>query len=74
MNPSSHSLWYRQSAKNFNEALPLGNGRMGAMVYGGGAEGVKVYVEKLRSELADAMAMCGAHSLAEISRDMVYGY
>ena len=37
MNPSSHSLWYRQSAKNFNEALPLGNGRMGAMVYGGGA-------------------------------------
>ena len=38
MNPYSHSLWYKQSAKNFNEALPLGNGRIGAMVYGGGAD------------------------------------
>ena len=44
------------------------------MVYGGGAEGVKVYVEKLKAELADAMAMCGAHALAEIRRDMIFGY
>ena len=44
------------------------------MVYGGGAEGVRVYVEKLKAELADAMAMCGAHSLAEIRRDMIFGY
>ena len=44
------------------------------MVYGGGAEGVKVYVEKLKAELADTMAMCGAHSLAEINRSMIYGY
>ena len=34
------------------------------MVYGAGAEGVKTYVEKLKAELADTMAMCGAHSLA----------
>ncbi|MFN8254479.1 MAG: glycoside hydrolase family 95 protein [Bacteroidales bacterium] len=27
-------LWYSQPAKEFEEALPLGNGRMGAMVYG----------------------------------------
>ena len=44
------------------------------MVYGGGAEGVKVYVEKLKAELTDTMAMCGAHSLAEIRRDMIFGY
>ena len=44
------------------------------MVYGGGAEGVKVYVEKLKAELADTMAMCGAHSLSDISRSMIYGY
>ena len=43
------------------------------MVYGGGAEGVKVYVEKLKAELADTMAMCGAHSLADINRSMIYG-
>ena len=41
------------------------------MIYGGGAEGVSVYVQKLTAELQDAMAMCGAHSLAEICRDMV---
>ena len=44
------------------------------MVYGGGAEGVKVYVEKLKAELADTMAMCGAHSLADINRSMIFGY
>ena len=44
------------------------------MVYGGGAEGVKVYVEKLKAELADTMAMCGAHSLSEINRSMLYGF
>ena len=41
------------------------------MVYGGGAEGVQVYVDKLKAELSDTMAMCGAHSLTEIRRDMV---
>ncbi|MCR4622594.1 MAG: glycoside hydrolase N-terminal domain-containing protein [Clostridiales bacterium] len=28
-------LWYRQEAGCWNEALPIGNGRLGAMVYGG---------------------------------------
>ena len=40
-------------------------------VYGGGAEGVKTYIEKLGAELKDTMQMCGAHSLSEITRDMV---
>ncbi len=29
------SLWYRQPAKQWVEALPLGNGRLGAMLFGG---------------------------------------
>ena len=29
------SLWYRKPATRFEEALPLGNGRLGAMVFGG---------------------------------------
>lgn len=41
------------------------------MVYGGGAEGVQIYVDKLKAELSDTMAMCGAHSLSEIRRDMI---
>lgn len=28
-------LWYRQAAKKWEEALPLGNGKLGAMVFGG---------------------------------------
>ncbi|MBC7893051.1 MAG: glycoside hydrolase family 95 protein, partial [Sphingobacteriaceae bacterium] len=31
---NSNILWYRQPARNWNEALPLGNGRLGAMVFG----------------------------------------
>ena len=27
-------LWYRQPASCWSEALPLGNGRIGAMIYG----------------------------------------
>ena len=28
-------LWYRRPAESWQEALPIGNGRLGAMVYGG---------------------------------------
>ena len=31
---SPDRLWYRTAAKNWYEALPLGNGRLGAMVHG----------------------------------------
>lgn len=35
-------------------------------VYGGGAEGVQLYTEKVGQELADTMKMCGARSLKSI--------
>ena len=41
-------------------------------VYGGEAEGTKLLFDKYKAELIDTMTMCGAHSLAEISPDMVY--
>lgn len=31
-------IWMRQPAKHWEEALPIGNGRMGAMLFGGGRE------------------------------------
>ena len=34
----SQRLWYRQAATKWVEALPVGNGRMGAMVFGGTAD------------------------------------
>ncbi len=33
-------LWYTKPAEDFNHALPIGNGRMGAMVFGGTADEV----------------------------------
>lgn len=35
MNAAQNLLWYAQPAKKWVEALPLGNGRIGAMVFGG---------------------------------------
>ena len=43
-------------------------------IYGGGEEGVQLYVQKLKAELADTMRMCGAHSLADIKRSMLFGF
>lgn len=40
-------------------------------VYGGAEEGVAELVERLGAELKDTMAMCGAHSLNEITADMI---
>lgn len=44
----SEQLWYRQPAGNWFEALPLGNGRLGAMVFGGvGQEHLQLNEESL---------------------------
>src|SRR5262249_1943140 len=31
----SNLIWYRKPAEAWNEALPIGNGRLGGMVFGG---------------------------------------
>ena len=41
-------------------------------VYGGAEEGVKLYIEKIGGELSDTMSMCGAKTLSDISREMVF--
>ena len=46
------TLWYSQEAKNWLEALPLGNGNQGAMIFGG------VTTERLA--LSDSTAWSGA--------------
>jgi alpha-L-fucosidase 2 len=35
--PDNLTLWYTQPANQWVDALPIGNGRLGAMIYGGGA-------------------------------------
>lgn len=41
--------------------------------FGGGADGVRDYLAQLRAELADAMEMCGAATVADVTRDMLWG-
>ncbi len=41
-NNSTLTLWYKKPAESWNEALPVGNGRLGAMVFG------KVYHERIQ--------------------------
>jgi alpha-L-fucosidase 2 len=63
-------LWYRQPAANWNEALPIGNGRLGAMVFGG------VERERLQlnedtiwaGEKRDRLNPAGAAAVPEIRR------
>ena len=33
--PNDHSIWFNRPADSWNEALPVGNGRLGAMIFGG---------------------------------------
>ena len=40
-------------------------------VYGGAAEGVQCYIDKIGGELEDTMRMCGANTISDISRDMI---
>ncbi len=37
-NDATLKLWYTSAASNWNEALPIGNGRLGAMVFGNPAK------------------------------------
>ena len=42
------------------------------MIYGGGAEGFKVYMDKIAEELRSTMTMCGTPALKDITRDKVF--
>ena len=41
-------------------------------IYGAGEEGFRVFMDKITGELRSTMTMCGAASLAEITRDKLY--
>ena len=43
--PRDLKLWYRQPAEEWMQALPLGNGRLGAMVFGG-VEGERIQLNE----------------------------
>lgn len=52
-NTNSLSLWYQQPAEEWTDALPVGNGRLGAMVFGG--------IERERIQLNEETLWDGVH-------------
>src|SRR5687768_4047395 len=68
-------LWYRQPAANWNEALPIGNGRLAAMVFGGvQAERIQLNEDTIwAGEKRDRINPEGARNLAEVRRLLFAG-
>ena len=68
-------LWYRQPAESWNQALPVGNGRLGAMVFGRTAdETVQLNEETLWSGGPYDPVVTGAYrALPEIRRLLFAG-
>jgi alpha-L-fucosidase 2 len=57
--PMAEELWYKQPATRWLEALPVGNGRIGGMVFGG--------VHEERIALSDSTAWSGAPATGEVN-------
>ncbi len=68
-------LWYRQPAANWNEALPIGNGRLAAMVFGGtGSERIQINEDTIwAGEKRDRNNPEGFRNLAEVRRLLFAG-
>ncbi len=73
--PQPLRLWYRQPAANWNEALPIGNGRLAAMVFGGlQNERLQLNEETIwAGEKRDRLNPEGAAQLAEVRRLLFAG-
>lgn len=63
-------LWYKQPAEKWDEALPVGNGRLGAMVFGGtNTERIQLNEESLwAGSQAEGFAPDYAKHLTEVQR------
>ena len=71
LNPSS-MLWYDKPAGTWTEAMPLGNGRLGAMVYGGTVnETIQFNEETLWTGQPHDYANEGAHEVLDQLRQLL---
>ncbi|MBV9928597.1 MAG: glycoside hydrolase family 95 protein [Acidobacteria bacterium] len=68
-------VWYRQPAADWNEALPVGNGRLAAMVFGGvGSERLQLNEETVwAGERRDRTNPGGARAIPEVRRLLFAG-
>src|SRR5947207_1912228 len=69
------ALWYRQPATQWNEALPIGNGQLGAMVFGG-VESERIQLNEgtvWAGEKRDRNNPAGANAIPEVRRLLFAG-
>jgi alpha-L-fucosidase 2 len=73
---AQHILWYRDPATKWNEALPIGNGRLGAMVFGGVSEEHLQLNEDTvwAGEKRDRLNPEGAAAVPEVRRLLLDGH
>ncbi|WP_372799052.1 glycoside hydrolase N-terminal domain-containing protein, partial [Pontiella sp.] len=70
---SADTLWYRQPARNWNEALPIGNGRLGGMVYGGiSREWIQLNEDSLWSGAAIDYYKPNSPAVIQQAREMIF--
>lgn len=70
-----HTLWYRQPAPIWDHALPIGNGRLGAMVFGGantGANNGNSQDAKVIAPLLDGSQTSGADEHLQLNETSVW--
>ncbi|MDE3201760.1 MAG: glycoside hydrolase family 95 protein [Acidobacteriota bacterium] len=68
-------LWYRQPAPIWNEALPVGNGRLGAMVFGGangGANNGDRQASRENAALMDGSKTSGADEHLQLNESTLW--
>src|SRR5262245_22844456 len=71
--PSNLVLWYEQPAKQWVEALPIGNGRLGAMIFGGTArERIQFNDDTLFTGQPHDYAHVGAHEHLATIRKLLF--
>ncbi len=67
-------LWYKQPAKSWNEALPVGNGRLGAMVFGHYfKETIQLNEESVWGGYKNDANADAAHAIPEIQKYLLNG-
>ena len=70
---NEYRMFYKQPAKNWNEAIPLGNGRLGAMVFGGvEQEHIQFNEETLWTGKPRLYARKGAHKHLDEIRKLLF--
>ena len=70
---SGLQLWYRQPAEKWTEALPVGNGRLGAMVFGGTtAERIQLNEDTLWAGPPVAQDRAGAYTHIAEARKLIF--